>query len=117
MKRTGSTNSHLRKLISLLKKQERPLWHAVAEELEGPSRKRPHVNLYKIDKYTNDGDIVVVPGKVLGIGKLSHKVTVIALDFSASALNKIRKSGSNALPLTEGINAINKGSYCELMKG
>lgn len=117
MKRTGSTNVHLRKLIAHLRRQGRPLWEVVAEHLEAPSRKRCHVNLYKIDKYTKEGDIVVVPGKVLGVGKLTHKVTVVALDFSASALDKIKKSGGQALPLSEGVKMIGKGVRVRLMKG
>lgn len=61
-----------------------------------PSRKSRIVNLYKIEKYSKEGDIIVVPGKVLGIGSLSHKVTVVALDFSKSALKKINNAGGRA---------------------
>ncbi len=48
MKVTGSTNIMIRKLIRRLKKEKKPLWRKVAEELEKPSRKRAYINIYKI---------------------------------------------------------------------
>ncbi|QKQ99730.1 50S ribosomal protein L18e [Metallosphaera tengchongensis] len=117
MKRTGSTNVEVRKLIRALHKQGRPIWRAVAEELEAPSRKRSYINLYKINKYTKEGDFVVVPGKVLGIGNINHKVTVVALDFSQSALKKILNSGGKALSLVEGLKELEGKKNVRLMKG
>jgi large subunit ribosomal protein L18e len=70
MKRTGPTNIVLRKTIKELYKLARQnkasIWRAVAEELEKPRRQRRIVNVSRINRYTSDGDIVVVPGKVLG---------------------------------------------------
>ncbi|MEM0064114.1 MAG: 50S ribosomal protein L18e [Metallosphaera sp.] len=117
MKRTGSTNIEKRKLIRLLDKQNKGIWKAVAKEIDVPSRKSRIINLYKINKFTKDNDVVVVPGKVLGIGNLDHRVTVIALDFSASALNKINKAGGKALPLTKGPNELQNKVNVRLMKG
>ncbi|BCS91847.1 50S ribosomal protein L18e [Metallosphaera javensis (ex Sakai et al. 2022)] len=117
MKRTGSTNIEKRKLIRSLAKQEKPLWKAVAKELDVPARKMRTINLYKIDKYTKEGDIVVVPGKVLGVGNISHKVTVFALDFSQNALNKIRGAGGKALPLSQGVEEIKGKVNVRLMSG
>lgn len=62
------------------------LWKRVHRLTAVPARRRASVNLYKIDKYTKEGDLVVVPGKVLSIGEMKHKVTIAAIDFSAPAL-------------------------------
>ncbi|MFP3064549.1 MAG: 50S ribosomal protein L18e [Sulfolobus sp.] len=114
-----STNIMLRKLIYLLKKQKKRIWKAVAEELESPSRKRPYINLYKINKYTKPNDVVVVPGKVLGIGNLDHPVTVVAYSFSKSAKEKILKSGGQVMSLYKAVQEFKdfKGKTVRLMKG
>ena len=46
--------------------------------------------LNKINENTNDGETVIVPGKILGIGNLDHTVTVVALNFSESASEKLK---------------------------
>ncbi len=103
VKRTGPTDIHVRKLISTLKKMDKPIAKRVAKDLERPRRIRRVVNLFKIDKYANEGDIVIVPGKVLGVGDLTKKITISALSYSKSALEKIKASGSKVIPLEEGV--------------
>ncbi|BAB67165.1 MULTISPECIES: 50S ribosomal protein L18e [Sulfurisphaera] len=115
--RTGSTNIMVRKLIDLLSKQKKPLWKRVAEELQKPSRQRPYINIYKINKYTKPNDVVVVPGKVLGIGNLDHPVTVVALSFSKSAKEKIEKSGGKVISLYKALEEVKDFKNVRLMKG
>lgn len=97
MKRTGPTNIHLRRLVHKLRKYSRtynaPIWRDVAEKLWRPRRQRVQVNLSTINRYTENGDVVVVPGKVLGSGELDHQVTVAAWKFSRRALKEIKKRG------------------------
>ena len=64
----------------------------VAEDLEKPIRARREVNLSRINKYTKDGETVVVPGKVLGGGEIEHKITISAYKFSQYAIVKLKKS-------------------------
>ncbi len=118
MNKTGSTNIMIRKLIRKLKKEKKAIWTKVAEELSLPSRKRPYINIYKINKYTKPNEIVVVPGKVLGVGKLDHPVTVIALDFSSSALKKIKEAGGQVMSLNKALETFKdfKGKSVRLMK-
>ncbi|RLE42183.1 50S ribosomal protein L18e, partial [Candidatus Woesearchaeota archaeon] len=78
------------------------LWRAIAKELSRPRRNLRAVNLSKISKYTKPGEWVIVPGKVLANGELSHKVNIVALSFSKTALEKIGQSGK-AVPLHEFI--------------
>lgn len=108
--RIRSTNIYLRKLIKELRKKrkEGAVYGYLAELLNKPGRKRIEVNLWKINKYANDGDIIVVPGKVLGYGNLNKKVTIIAWKFSGNSLEKIEKSGSKAISLYEYIRQNNR---------
>jgi len=97
-------NTQTQLLIRALKKtaleQKVPLWKRVAEDLEKPTRARRIVNIFKLDANTQDGDVVVVPGKVLGEGDLTKKVTVAAFSFSDQAKEKISKQGK-VITITE----------------
>ena len=73
-------------------KENSGFWRRIAKELSNATRRRRAVNVAKINKYTKDGEMVVVPGKVLGVGELDHNVSVAALQFSESALIKIKNS-------------------------
>ena len=88
-----TTNERLQELIHALKarsgEEKQPLWKTIALELESPRRRRREVNLYRIDKYTREGETAVVAGKVLGVGKLTKAHTVVAFEFSAGAIQKI----------------------------
>ena len=88
----------MQELLSSLKKQsienKDGVWKRVALELERPTRQHRVVNLSKIEKYTNDNDVVIVPGKLLSGGELTKKVTIIAYTFSEKALEKINGKAS-----------------------
>lgn len=119
MKKTGSTNITLRKLVDLLRKKSIEnnvkIWRAVAEDLEKPRRGRRVVNVSRINRYTKDGDVVVVPGKVLGAGKLDHKVVVAAVGFSKTALEKIKVAGGEAISIYELIERNPSGSRVKII--
>ena len=114
MKRTGPTNPVLRDAILRLeiisRKENAPIWRRVAEELARPTRKRREVNVGEIEKHARDGDVVVVPGKVLGRGRITKKVTVVAWSFSASAARKIEEAGGKALWILDYVEKNPKGS-------
>ncbi|MCE4610746.1 MAG: 50S ribosomal protein L18e [Desulfurococcales archaeon] len=113
MRRTGPTNTLLRTLISQLRKASRtykaPVWRAVAELLERPRRRRVEVNLSKINRYAREGEMIIVPGKVLGAGKLDKKVTIAAYSFSRSAIEKIKLSGSRAMTILDALRENPRG--------
>lgn len=119
MKKTGPTNIHLRLLISYLRKKSKEngakIWRKVAEYLEKPTRNRVEVNVWKINKYTVDGDIVVVPGKVLGHGFLDHKVIVAAWSFSQKGKEKILKAGGGILTIDKLVETNPKGSNVKIL--
>jgi large subunit ribosomal protein L18e len=68
------------------------------------------VNVGKIERHTNAGDIVVVPGKVLGSGIISHKVTVAALNASSTARSAIVGAGGSLITIDELMKKVPKGS-------
>ncbi len=114
MKRTGPTNPYLRGLIIDLeiaaRKQDAPVWKRVAEMLSKPTRKRVEVNVGKINKLVEDGSTVVVPGKVLGSGTITKKVTVAAWRFTPAARTKIEAAGGRAISIYELLRENPKGS-------
>ncbi len=101
VKRTGPTNEHLQALIRELARDKKPLWKRVAKDLGKPRRSRRVVNLKRINRHTKSGENVIVPGKVLGVGELKHKLTVAAWEFSESALKKIKEAGATAMSLKD----------------
>jgi Ribosomal protein L18E len=119
VKRTGPTNIYLRKLINLLKKEGKKnnskFWLYVAELLGRSTRKRVEVNLSKLDKYTKDGDTVIVPGKLLGYGIISKKITVAAWKYSLNAKEKLEKSGIKALTIEDLLKANPKDSNIKII--
>ena len=105
-------------LLQLLKKtaieNDVAIWKRVASDLEAPTRRRRVINVYKLDKFTKDNEIVVVPGKVLGTGELNKKITVAAYTFSEQALQKINAKGK-ALSIKELVEKNPKGSKIRIM--
>ena len=80
--RFNKTDPALIALISDLKAQEREngaaIWRDIAKRLEKPKRNWAETNLSKLDRYANDGETIIIPGKVLAAGSISKKVTVAA---------------------------------------
>lgn len=113
MVRSGLTDPNTRAIINALKKtstkHDVKIWKRVAELLSRPSRKRATVNVGKIERHTNDGDVIIVPGKILGSGTLTHKVTVAALNTSASARSVIIGAGGTLITINELLTKIPKG--------
>lgn len=90
-------NPEQQKLITELKKlaitEKVKLWKRIATELEKPTRNKRVINISKLNKVTKNDDLIIVPGKVLSSGDLSHKLTVSAYAFSETAKTKISKNG------------------------
>ncbi len=82
------TDSFVVETILAAKKQ--PKWKKVAQKLSGSRKQYLEMNLNEIDSKTKEGDIVIIPGKVLGNGNLSKKIKICAMAFSNSAIVKIK---------------------------
>jgi large subunit ribosomal protein L18e len=103
MKRTGPTNYQLQQLVAELetKAVNSRFWKRVLKDLMKPARQRRTVNVYKIAKYAQEGETVLVPGKVLSVGDISKKVDVAAINFSDGARRKIESAQGKVLTIKE----------------
>jgi large subunit ribosomal protein L18e len=82
-------------------KTKRRIWRKVSKKLSGARMDRVEANLYRINKKTKENDVIVVPGKVLGVGDIDHKITIACLDCSKAARKKIETSGSKLLSIED----------------
>ena len=104
----------VKKLKKAAKENNAPVWRKIALELEKPTRKRREVNIFKIDRYAKEGETVVVPGKVLGVGELSKKVVIAAYRFSEKARKKIMEKGE-IIEIEELLRKNPKGSNIRII--
>ena len=113
------TNPNLVRLINDLKAKAReedaPIWRDVAERLEKSSKNWAEVNLSTIQRYTSDGDLVLVPGKVLASGYLTKKLTIGAYRASERAKQMIEESGGKFITIQEMAEKNPKGSGIRIM--
>ncbi len=116
---SGSDNIELNRLIKDLKdmskEEDVDIWRDLAERLESSSRSRAVVNISSLNRNTEDEDFVVVPGKVLGSGRLKHSLKVAAWDFSDSAREKIGRNGE-VLSIRELMDVNPSGSGIRIME-
>jgi large subunit ribosomal protein L18e len=113
------SNDELVALLSSLRKasraQKAPIWGDVANRLQGPARTWAEVNVSRLARVAPQGATVVVPGKVLGSGALTHPITVAAFQFSSSASAKIRAAGGHPLTIAELMKKSPKGSGVKIV--
>lgn len=117
-KRTGPTNPYLKQLIEKLKKKSielnAPIWKDIATKLGTSTRRRIEVNLSKIDRHTENGDTVIVPGVVLASGALSKSVSIAAWRFSPASIDKIKGKGK-ILTIEDLLQENPKGTKVKIM--
>ncbi|MEN2999611.1 MAG: 50S ribosomal protein L18e [Acidilobaceae archaeon] len=120
MRRTGPTSELVKELIVQLReigrREQAPAWIAVAEELESPARRRAEVNLSRVNRYSEEGEMVVVPGAVLGTGRVEKRVTVAALRFTRTAKEKLAAAGCSAMTLKEALEKNPKAQRVRIIK-
>ena len=108
-------NEPLQKLIGDLLRQERPVWRALARDLNRSRRKGFRVNLYRIEKHGKGKETLVVPGVVLGSGEIKKVRNVAALRFSESAREKLEKAGGRCLTIRELLEKNPQGKGVRIM--
>ncbi len=120
MREPQTTNPELVQLIRTLKKESREkeanIWHDIAEYLAKPRSQRIAVNLSRINRNTQKGDVVVVPGKVLASGTLEHAVTIAAFEISAAAQQKIATVKAKYITITDLLAQNPKGSNVKIIR-
>ncbi len=119
MKKTKTENPQLLELIRFLKKaakeNDAKIWQDIAKTLSKPRSRSTSVNLSRVNRHTEKGQVVVVAGKILGSGTLDHPVTVAAFAFSAMAEEKIKKAKGKCLTLNELVKKHPKGSNVKIV--
>lgn len=117
---TRKTNPRIPELISTLKEESRNndvlIWRDIAKRLEKPSRRYAQVNLSKINRYAKEGEVVLIPGKVLGAGELKTSVTIAALDFSGTAIDKINEISGKYLTIEQILEENPSGSKIRILQ-
>lgn len=81
------------KLEKAARKNDAEVYRRAAEELKKSAKNKTEVNVSKIERTASEGETVLVPGKVLGSGRLDKEVEVAAFQFSQKAKKIISKSG------------------------
>ena len=116
----SKTSPRLSSLIAELKSVSRDsgadVWRDVADRLEKPRRTHAEVNLSRIERYANEDETVVVPGKVLGSGVLEKSVTVAAVDFSSSAQTKIQHADGETVRLEQAVQNNPEGANVRVIR-
>ena len=84
------TNPDLVSTIIAGKKNSK--WLEVANKTSSPKRKKIVLNLDEINQQSKENDIIVIPGKVLGVGNVNKKIKIVAFSFSSSAMEKLKKA-------------------------
>lgn len=119
MKKNKRSNPDLHSLTSFLKKASKTynvkIWRKIAEKLSTSKKRRTQVNLSRINRHTEKGEVVAVPGKVLGTGLLNHQVTIAAFQFSEIAKKKINEAKGKHLTLPELVKRHPKGSNIKIV--
>ena len=90
-------------LRAAFKKSKAPIWRALVEELSGSRANRREINVGRLADVTKEGEVVVVPGKILGTGSLGHKLTVCAFSVSETAARKIIELGGKVITFEDMI--------------
>jgi large subunit ribosomal protein L18e len=118
--KTEKANLQLKLLIEKLKASAREhqadVWKEVARRLEAPSNNYAKVNLSRLNRHTNSGDVVVIPGKVLGAGLIDHPISVSALNFSANARLKLLAASGTVMTIDEILDRSPNGSNVKIIR-
>jgi|TARA_B100000315_G_C14514403_1_gene558497 large subunit ribosomal protein L18e len=120
MKKSKSTNvvllTLIEEMLSKSREFEARIWRDIAGRISKSSKLRAEINIGNISRFTNNNDIIAIPGKVLGDGDINHKVTVAALNFSVKGKLKIKAAGGKCLSFKELMKEHPKGSNVRIMR-
>jgi large subunit ribosomal protein L18e len=97
----STENQYVKNVLAQMSAKDSKLASRIVYDLHKTTRQRREVNLSRINRFTKENEFIVVPGKVLGGGEIDHKITISALTFSESAVEKLHKSGSTIITLEQ----------------
>jgi large subunit ribosomal protein L18e len=105
MEKKLETVKLISKLEQTTRKTKKEFWNDLAKRIAKPKRNNVIVNLEKLDKFSKifDGKILVVPGKILSVGDFNSKATIVGVNASKKAIDKISIKGKY-IPLNDFID-------------
>ena len=115
VKTTGPSIHGKRVLARKLWKTKRNIWKDVSKILMSPATNRVTINLRRLNKVTSDGDTIVIPGKVLGEGELTHKLTLAYWSASKAAKSQLEEAGCNIITIEELLESNPTGSNVKII--
>lgn len=80
---------------TIISAKKKDAWLEIASLLSTPRRKQIDMNLNEIDKEAKEGDVIIVPGKILSQGEISKKIKIVGIGFSENAKAKLEKAGTD----------------------
>ncbi len=92
---------------SLKKGKNAKLFAYVCKLAGKQKRQRVAVNLAKLEKLANEGENIIVPGKVLATGKVSKSFSISAIEFSKDAVAKLGSAKCKILKLDDIVSKEN----------
>ncbi len=101
---------------TIIKAKKNSAWLEVADILSRPRKKSISINLDKIERESKEGDTMVVPGKVLGVGDISKKIRIVALSFSEEARKKLKEKNCEVVSILEEIKINPKAQGIRILK-
>ncbi|HPD81775.1 MAG TPA: 50S ribosomal protein L18e [Candidatus Pacearchaeota archaeon] len=107
-------NSELTNSILAAKKNNS--WVEVAGLLSRPRRKRINFNLDEINQKCNEGESIIIPGKVLSQGKIEKKIKIIAFNFSEKAKEKLLSSKCQITYISDEIKSNPSAKGLKILK-
>jgi len=120
MRKFRTTNPELVILIRTLRKKSREnearIWRDIADRISRSRQRRTTVNVSRLNRHTEDGETIAVPGKVLGSGKIDHPITVAAFTFSEQAESKILGAKGRCLTIQELVEKDPKGTNVRIIE-
>ncbi len=97
------------------KKDKAPIWKDLENRLSASRSSKSEINITRLSKITKDGDVIAVPGKILGSGNLSHALTVFSFSISETAIKKIMQAGGKVITINELINKYPNGTGVKII--
>lgn len=91
-------------------------WLKVGQIISTPRRSRVSINLDEINRRSEDGEIILIPGKVLSQGEINKKIKIVALGFSESAKEKLNKEKIDFKTIVEEIKLNPEGKKIKILK-
>ena len=95
------------------RKNHAKIWTNVVQRLE----QKHEINVGKLSKVTKTGDVIAVPGKVLGAGVIQHSITIGAVSFSESAKEKIKSAGGTIMLIEKLVETNPNGKGVKIFVG